>query len=100
MKQRYRSVHYLACALRSTMWFVIAALAFSNGVGHWLLEAVCAATAVWCELQICQKNIERDRMSDMALEELITKMPLLELMEAINKREDIKKVVIGESPDA
>lgn len=99
MKQRYRPVHYLACLLRSTMWFAIAALAFSNGVGHWLLEILCAGTAIWCELQICQQNVERDRMSDMALEETIAEMPLLELMEAVNKREDIKKIVIGDSPD-
>lgn len=99
MKQRLRHHYIVGCILHMAMWLLLAVAAAYLHAGNSLLIAGLAATAAWLEIQLCFKYIERDRMSDMTLEENIASMPLLELMEAIRQRNDIKKIVIGDSPD-
>ena len=99
MKQRFRHQHFLSCVLHVTMWLLWVIAVTYMQAGNSFIIAGLAATAAWFEIQLCFKYIERDRMSDLTLEENIMRMPLLELMEAISKRGDIAKIVVGDSPN-
>lgn len=99
MSYKYSKLHNINLLIRIIMWFVVyIGLRYIQIIPAWLSTVLCIVCLV-LEMVVHHGYVSRDRANDRDLMEKIATMPLYELAEAINKREDIKKIVINEAEE-
>lgn len=99
MNYKYLKLHHINLLMRIVMWFIVyIGLRYIQIMPAWLSTVLCIICLV-LEMVVHHGYVARDQANDRTLMEKIATMPLYELAEAINKREDIKKIVINEAEE-
>lgn len=99
MSYKYLKLHNVNLLMRIIMWFIVyIGLRYIQIMPAWLSTVLCIVCLV-LEMVVHHGYVARDQANDRDLMEKIATMPLYELAEAINKREDIKKIVINEAEE-
>ena len=97
MNYKYSKLHAVNLLIRVVMWFAVyVGFRYTQILPTWLSTVLCVVCLV-LEMVVHYGYVTRDQQNDRTLMEKIATMPLYDLAEAINKRDDIKKIVINEA---
>lgn len=99
MNHKYAGLHTANMLFRIITWLIAyVGIRYMNIMPAWLATIICFVCII-LEMVVHHGYMVRDRQNDRDLTEKIATMPLYELAEAINMRDDIKKIVINEAEE-
>ena len=97
MNQKFKNLHTFNFIFRGLTWILLYVMFRVTGmIPVWMSTLICVVCLV-LEMVVHYGYSMRDYTNDRVLAEKISTMPLYDLIEAINKRDDIKKIVINEA---
>ena len=99
MTSRIYWLHNATFAMRCIIsGLIFLNLGESGAPSYWMTVAICGLIIILAAL-IRNAHLERERERLKSIEQHIAEMPLYDLIEAIDKREDIKQLIINEAEE-
>lgn len=100
MSFKFKNLHTFNFIFRELTWLLLYVMFRKTGImPTWLSTLICIVCVV-LEMVVHYGYVSRDQENDRSLTEKIATMPLFDLAEAINKRDDIRKIVINEAEES